>query len=126
VAVDDAGAGYASLNTIARLKPDFLKFDMALVRDIDKDRVKQELLATVQELARRVNARVIAEGIETAAEYETLARYGVDYGQGFYFSHPKTVAEIETYYPHDPGRLLLHSAPVAAPPPPLTGGNLDA
>jgi len=125
VAVDDAGAGYASLNTIARLKPDFLKFDMALVRDIDKDRVKQELLATVQELARRVNARVIAEGIETAAEYETLARYGVDYGQGFYFSRPKTVAEIETYYPHEPGRLLINRAAAADLPPPPTGGTLD-
>lgn len=125
VAVDDAGAGYASLNTIARLKPDFLKFDMALVRDIDKDRVKQELLATVQELARRVNARVIAEGVETAAEHETLARFGVDYGQGYFFSRPKTVAEIEDSYPHDPGRLVLKPG-AAANPPPAPGGTLDA
>lgn len=111
VAVDDAGAGYATLNTIARLKPDFLKFDMALVRDIDKDRVKQELLATVQELGRRVNARVIAEGIETRAELETLVRAGVDFGQGYLLSKPKPGKEIEQYFPREPSRLLEYATP---------------
>jgi EAL domain-containing protein (putative c-di-GMP-specific phosphodiesterase class I) len=106
VAVDDAGAGYASLNTIARLKPDFLKFDMALVRDIDKDRVKQELLATVQELGGRVNARVIAEGIETPAELETLFRAGVEFGQGYFISKPKSGKEVERHFPARPSELL--------------------
>ncbi|MGD8717229.1 MAG: EAL domain-containing protein [Candidatus Zixiibacteriota bacterium] len=106
VAVDDAGAGYASLNTIARLKPDYLKFDMALVRDIDKDRVKQELLSTVQELGHRVNAQVIAEGIETTAELETLTRAGVDYGQGYLLSRPKPAADIERLFPHEPSGLI--------------------
>ncbi|HUU56327.1 MAG TPA: EAL domain-containing protein [bacterium] len=111
VAVDDAGAGYASLNTIARLKPDFLKFDIALVRDIDKDRVKQELLATVQELGRRVNARVIAEGIETRAELETLVRAGVDFGQGYLISKPKSGKEIERHFPREPSNLLEYATP---------------
>jgi EAL domain-containing protein (putative c-di-GMP-specific phosphodiesterase class I) len=106
VAVDDAGAGYASLNTIARLKPDYLKFDMALVRDIDKDRVKQELLSTVQELGQRVNARVIAEGIETTAELETLTQAGVDFGQGFLLSRPKSSTDIERLFPHEPSGLI--------------------
>ncbi len=106
IAVDDAGAGYASLNTIARLRPDFLKFDMVLVRDIDKDRVKQELLATVQQLARRVNASVIAEGIETRAEFEKLLELGVDYGQGYYIARPKKTAEIESHYPHEPAKII--------------------
>jgi len=119
VAVDDAGAGYASLNTIARLKPDFLKFDMALVRDIDKDRVKQELLSTVQQLARRVNARVIGEGIETRAEFETLARFGVDYGQGYYIGHPKPAHDIEPYYPQEPHKICHDIGP---PPGAAAGG----
>jgi EAL domain-containing protein (putative c-di-GMP-specific phosphodiesterase class I) len=117
VAVDDAGAGYASLNTIARLRPDFLKFDMALVRDIDKDRVKQELLATVQELGRRVNARIIAEGIETRAELETLTRAGVEFGQGYLISKPKPSKEIERYFPSAPAMLLEY------PPRPAPGGE---
>lgn len=106
VAVDDAGAGYASLNTIARLKPDFLKFDMALVRGIDRDRVRQELLATVQELGHRVNARVIAEGIETEPELETLSRAGVEFGQGYFLARPQPALEIERFFPREPGRML--------------------
>ena len=115
VAVDDAGAGYASLNTIARLKPDFLKFDMALVRDIDQDRIKQELLVTVQDLARRVNARVIAEGIETPGEFATLARMGVELGQGYFFARPKPPGEIEPHFPHEPAKIAYF--PTAATPP---------
>lgn len=109
VAVDDAGAGYASLNTIARLKPDFLKFDMALVRGIDRDRVKQELLATVQELGSRVDARVIAEGIETEGEFQTLMEAGVEFGQGYFLAKPKPSLEIERFFPGEPGRMLEHA-----------------
>lgn len=97
IAIDDAGAGYASLNAIASLQPDFLKFDMALVRGIDKDRVKQELLATLQNLARKVGARIIAEGIETENEYNTLLDMGVELGQGYFISPPRTPAELKTY-----------------------------
>ncbi len=106
VAVDDAGAGYASLNTIARLKPDFLKFDMALVRGIDRDPVRQELLATVQELGSRVGARVIAEGIETEGELTTLMEAGVEFGQGYLLAKPKPALEIERFFPDEPGRML--------------------
>jgi EAL domain-containing protein (putative c-di-GMP-specific phosphodiesterase class I) len=109
VAVDDAGAGYASLNTIARLKPDFLKFDMALVRGIDRDRVKQELLATVQELGSRVDARVIAEGIETKGEFQTLMEAGVEFGQGYFLAKPKPALEIERFFPGEPGRMLEYA-----------------
>lgn len=109
VAVDDAGAGYASLNTIARLRPDFLKFDMALVRGIDRDRIKQELLATVQELGQRVEARVIAEGIETEGELETLMGAGVEFGQGYFLAKPKPALEIERFFPREPGRMLEHA-----------------
>ncbi|UCH78291.1 MAG: EAL domain-containing protein [Candidatus Coatesbacteria bacterium] len=111
VAVDDAGAGYASLNTIARLKPDFLKFDMALVRDIDTDRVKQELLATVQDLGRRVDARVIAEGIETEGELDTLQRAGVEFGQGYLLARPKPAPALEQHFPHEPARVLEYRRP---------------
>jgi EAL domain-containing protein (putative c-di-GMP-specific phosphodiesterase class I) len=113
VAVDDAGAGYASLNTIARLKPDFLKFDMALVRDIDTDRVKQELLATVQDLGKRVDARVIAEGIETEGELGTLQQAGVEFGQGYLLARPKPAPALEQHFPHEPARVLEYLPPGA-------------
>ncbi|UCE27671.1 MAG: EAL domain-containing protein [Candidatus Coatesbacteria bacterium] len=97
IAIDDAGAGYASLNTIASLRPDFLKFDIGLVRGIDKDRVKQELLTTLQNLARKVEARIIAEGIETENEYNTLLGMGVELGQGYFISPPRDPSELKSY-----------------------------
>ncbi len=94
IAVDDAGSGYSSLNTIASLQPDFLKFDMALVRDIDKDKIKQDLLLTVKDLSDKIGSKVIAEGIETKAEFETIKGFNVQFGQGYYLSRPKSPDEI--------------------------------
>ena len=88
IAIDDAGAGYSSLQSIAELKPKYLKFDMVLVRDIDKDYIKQELLKTLLEFANKTASIVIAEGIETEAEYRTVKALGVHLGQGYYFAKP--------------------------------------
>lgn len=88
IAIDDAGAGYSSLNTIIELRPDFLKFDRAMVTSIHNNRIKQELLQTLLELAGRTGSRVIAEGIETAEELEALLRLGVELGQGYHLSKP--------------------------------------
>jgi len=87
-AVDDAGAGYASLNTIAEVKPEFLKFDMNMVHHIDRDLIKQELLAVVLSFAQKINATVVAEGIETEGEYKLLKSFGVHLGQGYYIARP--------------------------------------
>ncbi len=87
VAVDDMGAGYASLQTLAAIEPDFLKFDTRLVRDIDKSSIKRSLLETLRALAEKIRARVIAEGIERDEERETLIRLGIEYGQGYLFNH---------------------------------------
>jgi len=88
IAIDDAGAGYASLNSIARLRPEYLKFDMALVRNIHQDPIKQELLIIILNLAEKIGAHVIAEGIETDKEFDTLIKFGVTHGQGFYLGEP--------------------------------------
>jgi len=87
VAVDDMGAGYASLQTLVAIEPDFLKFDTRLVRDIDKSSIKRSLLETLRALAEKIRARVIAEGIEREEERETLIRLGIEYGQGYLFNH---------------------------------------
>lgn len=88
VAVDDVGAGYANLRLIAEVKPDFIKVDMSLVRGIDADQTKQALMETLMSLAKKVGARVVAEGVETAAELRTLLRLGVDCAQGYFIACP--------------------------------------
>jgi EAL domain-containing protein (putative c-di-GMP-specific phosphodiesterase class I) len=85
VAVDDMGAGYASLQSLASIEPDFLKFDVSLVRDIDKSSIKRSLLGTLRDLAQKINARVIAEGVERPEEMRTLLELGIELGQGFQF-----------------------------------------
>jgi EAL domain-containing protein (putative c-di-GMP-specific phosphodiesterase class I) len=85
VAIDDMGAGHASLQTLAAIEPDFLKFDVTLVRDIDRSSIKRGLLETLRGLAEKMNARVIAEGIEREGERATLAGLGIELGQGFLF-----------------------------------------
>lgn len=83
IALDDTGAGYSSLEAALELNPDFLKVDMSLIRGIDDNPQKQELLSGLQRLASRMDATVIAEGIETEAELETVAALGCTYGQGY-------------------------------------------
>lgn len=87
VAVDDMGAGYSSLQSLAAIEPDFLKFDTSLVRDIDKSSIKRSLLESLRGLADKIKARVIAEGIERPEERDTLVGLGIELGQGFLFHH---------------------------------------
>lgn len=88
VAIDDAGAGHNSLHAVTEIRPHFIKLDMALVRDIDRDRAKNALVAAIIMFARRIDARVLAEGIETVEELATLIEIGVDYGQGHVLARP--------------------------------------
>ena len=89
VAVDDMGAGYSGLEKIVHLKPNYLKFDLLMVRDIDTSFVKREMLKAILSLAEKVKANVIAEGIETQEELNTLLELGITYGQGFLFARPE-------------------------------------
>jgi len=85
VAVDDMGAGHASLQSLAAIEPDYLKFDVSLVRDIDRSVIKRSLLESLRQLAVKIGARVIAEGVERRGELDTLRELGIELGQGFYF-----------------------------------------
>ncbi len=88
IAIDDMGAGYSSLQTVAELRPHYLKYDMNLVRDIDKHLIKRDLLETLVPFAKRIGATLIAEGIETREEFETLKSLGIELGQGYYVAKP--------------------------------------
>ncbi|GAB7192984.1 hypothetical protein NUM3379_36930 [Kineococcus sp. NUM-3379] len=88
LAVDDAGAGYASLRHILRLHPDVIKADLEIVRGVDTDTVRQSLLRSLVGFAADIGADLVAEGVEFPAEHETLLRLGVRLGQGYLHARP--------------------------------------
>jgi len=88
IAVDDLGSGYSNLSSLAEIKPEFLKFDHHFTKDIQRHRIKQDLLGAILNFAMDSNTQVIAEGIETEEEFEALRRLGVPLGQGFYLARP--------------------------------------
>lgn len=88
VAVDDAGAGYASFRHILRLQPNIIKLDMSLTRDIDSDSARRALAAALIGFAHATGSQIVAEGVETAAELEVLRSLGVNKAQGYLFGRP--------------------------------------
>ena len=88
VAVDDVGAGYASLRHALQLAPDMVKMDISLTHDIDRDAGRRALAAALISFAAETDMTIVAEGIETAGELHALRQLGVRYGQGFYLARP--------------------------------------
>ena len=88
LAVDDAGAGYSSLQHILRLAPDLIKLDMALTRGIDLDPARRALAAALVAFARDTGSAIIAEGVETASELNALRAIGVGKAQGYFLARP--------------------------------------
>jgi PAS domain S-box-containing protein len=89
LAVDDAGAGFASLRHVVELRPQFLKLDVSLVRHVDRDLTRQAMIAGLRHFAGRIGCEVIAEGIEEPAELEMLRELGVSFGQGYLLGRPE-------------------------------------
>ena len=87
--VDDLGAGYSNLKRIIDLEPRVVKLDRELISGIDRSTRQQRLVANVVRLCVDLNATVVAEGIETADEFDSLRETGVHYGQGFLFAKPQ-------------------------------------
>jgi EAL domain-containing protein (putative c-di-GMP-specific phosphodiesterase class I) len=88
IAIDDAGAGYASLQAIMEIAPDYMKADIALVRGIDTDPPRREVVKGLRGVAERIGAEVIAEGIETEEELRVMRELGIRFGQGYIFGPP--------------------------------------
>jgi EAL domain-containing protein (putative c-di-GMP-specific phosphodiesterase class I)/CheY-like chemotaxis protein len=89
VAIDDAGSGYASLEAIAALAPDYLKITKSLVSTLADEPIKQDLVKMLVELGGKINAKTLAEGIETEEEFQVCRELGIDLLQGYYFAHPQ-------------------------------------
>jgi len=88
-ALDDTGVGYASLEAVAELTPEFIKVDRVFVRGIDEDPVRQTVLRSLQGLARELGARIIGEGLDTLEELRMLDALGIEFGQGWLFGKPQ-------------------------------------
>jgi EAL domain-containing protein (putative c-di-GMP-specific phosphodiesterase class I) len=88
VAIDDAGVGYSSFRHIVRLSPEVIKLDLRLTRDIDHDPARRALAAALIRYAREAEAEIVAEGVETQAELDTLLALGIPKAQGYFFGRP--------------------------------------
>ena len=97
LAVDDAGAGYASLRHVLAVDPDLIKVDMALTRGADSDLARRTLLAALAGFAEATGCRIVAEGVETEAELQTVARCGIDLVQGYALARPSTTPAWSGY-----------------------------
>ncbi|MGH2511828.1 MAG: EAL domain-containing protein [Candidatus Limnocylindrales bacterium] len=108
VSVDDAGAGIANFGHIVELRPDFVKLDISLIRGIDGDVTRQALVVGLAQFTHSLGHDVIAEGVETAAELDTLRSLGIRLGQGYLLARPGPVAAFGDRQPE-----AVHARPGA-------------
>lgn len=94
LAIDDVGMGFSGLNRILETEPEELKLDAAVIRDIESNPVKQALVEMFCTFGRRAGFGIIAEGIETDAEYETLRELGAPTGQGYHLWRPSSLEDL--------------------------------
>ncbi len=94
LAVDDAGAGFASLRHILELRPDYVKLDRAIVRRVDRDLARQALVAGLVHFAARTGAILVAEGVETEAEVRQVRELGVPLAQGYRLGRPGLATRV--------------------------------
>jgi len=106
VAIDDFGAGYAGLNTLATCTPDVLKIDRELIKGIEFSKAKKTIVGAFADVCRRLAVRIVAEGVETIAECRTLRRFGISLMQGHLFAHPAACGMPSVSFPSKPRRRL--------------------
>lgn len=91
IALDDYGSGYNSEKSLLAISPQYIKVDMAIIRDIDTDPDKQQIVVNIVNYAHQRGMYIVAEGIETSAELEKVLELGVDLLQGYYLARPAAV-----------------------------------
>lgn len=108
VALDDLGSGYSSLNLLHQLRPDFIKLDMELIRNVHQDLYKASITEKLLEIAQKLDIKTVAEGIECIEELNWLRERGATFAQGYLIAKPNAVPVTTT--PHfDPIALTLAS-----------------
>lgn len=111
IALDDLGSGYSGLRLWTELLPDYIKIDKHFIRHIQQDSIKANFVNALLSMATASRCRVIAEGVEHAAERDMLRRLGVSLMQGYFFARPaaKPVMEIDSLRFHSQGKLSERS-----------------
>ena len=104
IAVDDFGTGYSSFSYLKRLPVDYLKIDGSFIKGLTRSRVDQSMVRMIGEVAKAAGLETVAEYVETAAVLKLLAKYGIDYAQGFYVGRAvpqptMTILEVPPYHP---------------------------
>ncbi len=94
IAIDDAGAGYATFRHVLRVRPDIIKLDISITRQVDADPARRALAAAFLSLATELGATLVAEGVETVAERAALQALGVTTGQGYLFARPGPLGSV--------------------------------
>ncbi|MGB6015981.1 MAG: EAL domain-containing protein [Nodosilinea sp.] len=110
VALDDLGSGYSGLNLLHQLRPDFIKLDMELIRDVHIDPYKASITEKLLEIAQKLNVRTVAEGIECIEELNWLQERGANFAQGYLIAKPSAVP-TQTTPRFDPKAVTLNLAP---------------
>lgn len=98
IEIDDFGAGYSSLNTLASLPLDILKLDMKFVREMEKSEKALKMVSIVADIARSLKVKLVAEGVETLNQVQLLKGLGYDIIQGYYFSKPLKASDFEALF----------------------------
>lgn len=94
LALDDVGSGYSGLTLLAQSSPQFIKIDLELIRNCDKDKNKQAIIKALVDFSKASSIKTIGEGIESCDELKTLIKLGVNFGQGYFLGRP--FAELTT------------------------------
>jgi EAL domain-containing protein (putative c-di-GMP-specific phosphodiesterase class I) len=93
LAIDDFGSGYSSFSYLKRLPVDYLKIDGSFIKSLTRDRVDQAMVRMVGEVARAAGMETVAEYVNSAATLELLAKYGIDYAQGYFIGKPSAAPD---------------------------------
>ena len=105
IALDDLGAGYSSLRLWSELLPEYVKIDQHFIQELQNDSVKLNFVRSIQGIASSLNCNVIAEGIETEAEFKTIEKLGISHGQGYYLARPAALPlnkiDVGIFLPED-------------------------
>lgn len=94
IAIDDFGSGYNGESALLAIEPEFVKLDMSLIRGVEKDESRYQLLSNLISYAKGKNIKIISEGVETLPEMETLIALGTDYIQGYFLGKPSKEPQL--------------------------------
>jgi len=94
IAIDDFGSGYSNFSRVVDIQADIIKIDGSLIKGIDKDKTKENIVKSIVNFAKSENKKCVAEFVENEEIYKKLLEIGVDYSQGYYFSKPLEVEQI--------------------------------